>query len=132
MADITITQILKDPDTFLKEDNCWGFYDWFCSTKALERKAKFLLAKFSLIANSKKINQDTMYLWFKNNCPINGSLYDDFRISDIKTSNVIFTVTPKSGFTADEGRAEVWGIENKFEKPILTGTWQDVINWFNS
>ena len=46
-----------------------------------------------------------------------GPLYDDFRIVDIETGNVIYTVIPKCGHS---GLAELWGRENNFEGPILT------------
>jgi hypothetical protein len=40
-----------------------------------------------------KVNLETMYVWFKNNCPLAGSLYDDFRIADIETGETLFTIT---------------------------------------
>ena len=39
-----------------------------------------------------KIDLDTNYGWFKNNCPLNGPLYDDFRFASIEDGEVQFTV----------------------------------------
>lgn len=39
-----------------------GWYDWFCSNKAL--------------LPSSKIDLDKHYVWFKNGCPCVGHLYD--------------------------------------------------------
>ena len=55
------------------------------------------------------------YSWI---APEYGPLYDDFRICDVETGNVIYTVTPKSGHS---GEAEIWGKENDFKCPIVTG-----------
>lgn len=109
-----------------------GWYDWFCSDKALAGKTKRLGNKLKSIlkTNTTKINQDTMYVWFKNNCPMVGRLYDDFRIADIETGNVIYTIVPKSGYKIDNGNAQIWGIDNQFDGPIVDGTWEDVINYF--
>ena len=30
-----------------------------------------------------KIDMGNSYVWFKNNCPLDGPLYDDFRIADM-------------------------------------------------
>jgi len=107
-----------------------GWYDWFCEDHILALKTEILGDKLKQIINSKKINQKTMYVFFKNNCPIEGDLYDDFRICDNKTGNVIYTVVPKNGHKYQKGLSEVWGKENEFEKPLVEGTWEDVKEFF--
>jgi hypothetical protein len=49
---------------------------------------------------------------------MNGPLYDDFRICDIETGDVIWTVTPKCGHS---GKAEIWGTVNNFKEAIAIG-----------
>ena len=57
---------------------CGVWYDWFCSDSALiNRGGKFK----SYILGLEGDFIDTHYLWLKNNCPIDGDLYDDIRIS---------------------------------------------------
>jgi hypothetical protein len=130
LKEIPIAQVLTTPYNLMNADNCFGFYDWFCADKSLERRAKSMFSKFKKISNSKKINKETSYLWFKNNYPCDGKLYDDFRISDCATGDVIYTVTPAEGYTETFGRSSVWGKENNFEKPLAEGTWQDIVTWF--
>ena len=107
-----------------------GWYDWFCQDKSLAAKTEKLGRRLIKIAKSKKIDLDNNYVFFKNNCPVNGTLYDDFRICDIKTHDVIYTITPSCGHTHTKGRSEVWGRENEFNEPLLTGTWKDIENFF--
>ena len=110
-----------------------GWYDWFCSDKALRGKTYKLAPKVKQIANllGKKF-QDTHYVFFKNNCPMCGSLYDDFRFCDLKEGNVIYTITPSSGYDVSKGVSKVWGKSNDFKEPLVTGTWKDVVNYFKS
>ena len=98
---------------------CFVFYDWFCRDSSLERKAIQLFKKTKRFIKAKNIDVDNTYVFFKNNCPVEGSLYDDFRICDLETGKVIFTVTPKSSHS---GEAELWGVENKFNGPIQTAS----------
>lgn len=105
-----------------------GWYDWFCKDSSLANKTKTLGNKLKQIAGSKKIDIENQYVWFKNNCPMSGPLYDDFRIADIESGNTVYTIIPKSGHT---NKAEVWGQENNFKEPIVSGTWKDVLKFFN-
>ena len=108
--------IILDADG--KESNCYNFYDWFCSDKALKGKSERL---FKMVKRwVKKRNTDTkkVYVFFKNNCPLGGPLYDDFRICDIETNDVIYTVVPKC---VHSGLTEVWGRDNQFQGPMATG-----------
>jgi len=104
-----------------------GWYDWFCKDSSLVNKTKKLTAKLKSIARSSRIDLDNNYVFFKNNCPCKGPLYDDFRICDIKTGDVLFTITPKSGHS---GKAEVHGKENDFKEPLAFGKWKDVQGYF--
>lgn len=107
-----------------------GWYDWFCRDTSLRNKTIKLTRLLKQIVKSPKINQKTMYVWFKNNCPGHGSLYDDFRIADIDTGETLYCITPASGHKQDKGRASVWGKENNFDGPLVEGTWKDVKKWF--
>lgn len=107
-----------------------GWFDWFCRDTSLRGKTYALAPKVKQIAKSTKVNIDTMYVFFKNNCPVNGSLYDDFRICDAKTGDVIFTIVPKSGHKVKLGQTEVWGRENDFKEPLYKGDWKGALKWF--
>ena len=121
----TLTTQLKafEDNIFLDGDGevswCYNFYDWFCSDRVLKSKATKLFnqTKRFLKANP-QIDANTHYVFFKNNCPGCGPLYDDFRICDIENGNVQYTVTHKCGHT---GKAEVWGRSNDFKEAIKTG-----------
>ena len=127
--ELTITETLKQwKSGELDIKALW--YDWFCKETSLVNKGKALLQRLNAISGSAKFDNDKTYVFFKNNCPCNGSLFDDFRICDIETGNVIYCVVPKSGYNSNYGMAEVWGKENKFEKPIIEGTWKEVKDWF--
>ena len=101
-----------------KDSSCFVFYDWFCKDSSLKRKATALFKKTKMFAKMKDVDLDSTYVFFKNNCPMDGPLYDDFRICDVESGNVLYTVTPKSGHT---GEAEFWGKANNFEEPMKTG-----------
>jgi len=107
-----------------------GWYDWFCRDTSLRNKTIQLTAKVKQVAKSSKVDCENMYVFFKNNCPVYGRLYDDFRICNIKTGDVVYTIIPRSGHKKTFGRAEVWGRENDFVEPLVVGTWWDVKRFF--
>lgn len=107
-----------------------GWYDWFCKDSSLRNKTKMLGKKVKQISESPKVDKDKMYVFFKNNCPMYGSLYDDFRFCDLKTGGVIYTITPSNGHENKKGQSDVWGKENAFDEPLIEGNWKDVKEFF--
>lgn len=110
------------------------WYDWFCKDRALVNKGKALLSRLSSInkANNGKFDPEKTYTFFKNNCPVNGHLYDDFRICDIETGDVIWTIIPQSGHYVDEGMAILCGRINNFREPVVEGSWKDIVEYFRA
>ena len=120
----TLTQQLaafeqgKFIDSEGRETRCFNFYDWFCKEKSLKNKAIRLFSLVKRWVKNRNTDTDKVYVFFKNNCPMNGPLYNDFRICDIETGDVIWTVIPKCGHS---GLADVWGKQNDFKGAIVTG-----------
>lgn len=111
-----------------------GWYDWFCQDSSLRNKTYRLAPKIKKIATilGNKFMK-THYVFFKNNCPMYGKLYDDFRFCDKKTGNVIYTIIPKLGYDGCHHISEVWGKENDFKEALIsTEKWSDVIAFFKN
>lgn len=104
-------------------DQFGGFFDWFCKKSSLLKKSKSLMSKVKTFIKKFDIDIDKTYVIFKNNCPACGRLYDDFRICDLESDDVIWTVIPKGGhdITPEHEKAEIWGRENNFDGPIYKG-----------
>ena len=136
--DMSISELMN-----LRADKCLAdsgvkdlWYDWFCKDTSLVRKGKSLLSRLSRLCkvnektNNKNFDPNKTYVFFKNNCPCNGSLYDDFRICDIETKEVIWTIIPSSGYLDNYGGAELWGKVNDFKEPVVMGKWEDIVEYF--
>jgi len=132
MAKATLRQQLEafDKGIYLdskgEESWCYTFYDWFCQDSSLKRKSDTLFRQVKrFVAANPKINQDKTYVFFKNNCPVGGPLYDSFSICDNEKDEVIYWVTGKSGHT---NQAEVYSSAAGFETPVRTGkTFSDLV-----
>lgn len=116
----------KDLDTQIEA----GWYDWFCSERSLAKKTQNLAVKLIEIKDSTRWDNNQCYVWFKNNCPVQGELYDTIGISSINSRKLLYSIVPCSGFTKDKKQAQVWGLANNFAEPLIAGTWKDVIRWF--
>ena len=107
-----------------------GWYDWFCRDTSLKNKTKRMGQIIKQFKETSKVDLDNTYVWFKNHCPLNGPLFDDFRIADIKDNSVIYTVLIDSPW--EDARFVVYGKEDFFDKPLFkTNKQRELVKWFN-
>jgi hypothetical protein len=77
-----------------------------------------------------KVDLETSYVWFKNNCPLNGSLYDDFRIADIETNNNLIVI--QIDCVWNESKYTVYERLDGFDKPVFkTNSSRELVKWLN-
>ena len=69
-----------------------GWYDWFCKDTSLKSKTYKMGNIVKGVCDGGKVDLDNCYVWFKNNCPLNGPLYDDFRFARIENGEVQMTI----------------------------------------
>lgn len=108
-----------------------GWYDWFCKTESLRNKTYKMGKIVKQVKDGGKVDLDKHYVWFKNNCPMVGPLYDDFRFADLETGDVQLTITIDD--KRSEHKYEVWGRKNNFDGPIICfDNSRDLVKWLNT
>lgn len=107
-----------------------GWYDWFCKDSSLANKTNRMGNIIKLFKDGGKIDLNQHYVWFKNNWPLNGPLYDDFRIAEIETNVTVFIVQIKNFI--EDARYTVYGSINDFEKPLFSTNFiKALVSWFD-
>ena len=107
-----------------------GWYDWFCKDTSLASKTRKMGNIIKQIKLGGKVDLETSYVWFKNNCPLNGPLYDDFRIADIETNNTLILV--QIDCVWNDTKYTVYERLDGFDKPVLkTNSSRDLVKWLN-
>ena len=123
MKHISIAELLNNPELY-NEENFYGFWDWFCKDSSLKNQFKSMLPKIKFLVKYKLINPETTYVWFKNNCPMDGSLYTDIRFSLLDADNTfIGGICPSSGHTSEFELCVVWYFENGNTIKIEFDSW---------
>lgn len=106
-----------------------GWYDWFCKDSSLANKTIRMGNIIKKIINPTIL--DNMYVFFKNNCPLVGSLYDQFKFCDMETGDVIYCICCDD--KRSDYRYEVYGIENDFKEAIVGfNSSKELVKWFNN
>ncbi|MDY0139921.1 MAG: hypothetical protein RBR50_09480 [Candidatus Izemoplasmatales bacterium] len=107
-----------------------GWYDWFCRDTSLKNKTKKMGNIIKQIKDDGKVDLNNMYVWFKNNCPINGPLYDDFRIANISDGATQLIVQLDSPW--EDAKYTVYSVDDFFDKPVLlTNSSRVLVKWLN-
>lgn len=112
-----------------------GWFDWFCEDGELADKTESIGQIIVQLKPTGKVNFNDWYVWFKNNCPINGPLYDDFRFARLDNGEVQFTIQIKCCWNRYQfavfGRTPD-GVGH-WEKPIFEcEETKDLVEWFNT
>lgn len=107
-----------------------GWYDWFCKDMSLANKTKKMGNIIKQIKEGGKVDLETSYVWFKNNCPLSGPLYDDFRIADIENNNNLIVV--QIDCFRNDSKYTVFERLDGFENPVFkTDSSKELVKWLN-
>ena len=89
------------------DNGSYFFWDWFCSEKALKIKSKLLMTKAEKVMSKLGLDPEKHKVAFKNNCPMNGTLYDSFSIESLEEDKVVIWCAPSLGYKSQEGLAQL-------------------------
>lgn len=108
-----------------------GWYDWFCRETSLRNKTKYMGNIIKKLKSNENFDLNNVYVWFKNNCPLAYPLYDDFRIADLETGKVLFTIQIKSPWS--DFNYSVYSHLNDFKDYVLeTNSRKELLNFLNN
>lgn len=109
-----------------------GWYDWFCRDTSLRNKTYRMGNIVKQIKNEKFTNN--CYVFFKNNCPMFGPLFDSFKIVPIKDdgdARVLYSISISDKRL--ENTYAIYGRENDFEKPLFTTDYvKELVKYINN
>jgi len=107
--------------------SCWD--KWVCKDEELNEKTLILCEKLKELVfadNGKNIHLDKQSAIFSNRFSDRGVEYDRISIGELLAGKTIFHIIPKAHKT------ELWSIANRFEMPVVTGTWDNILHAFKT
>ncbi len=92
-----------------------GWYDWFCEDSELASRLKEMAEVVMGVTDPFIL--DNYYVWFKNNCPAMGPLYDDVRFEPLseERNGKYFVVSLDSPY--EESRWTLYTERHGFDQP---------------
>ena len=112
-----------------------GWFDWFCDDSELQNKTNIIGSLICNINESGKIDLDNWYVWFKNICPLTGSLYDEICFSNIETGDIILVIQIDCKWNKKKFAVLGRGQEKIFfpNKPLYeTNSSNELVSWLNA
>lgn len=108
-----------------------GWYDWFCSNAGLAGRTKKIWTVLKGITNDFVL--DNFYVWFKNNCPCVGPLYDDVRFELIDGAEVSgpYYFGVSIGDTCQDCRYAIFTERSGYEYELKSKSVKDVWKFIN-
>ena len=111
-------------------NDSYFFWDWFCSEKALKIKSKLLMTKADKVISKLGLDPEKHYVTFKNNCPMDGKLYDSFQVCTFdEAGDVVIWCAPSLGYKRDEGKAQLVDMRVRKEGEegtITANSWKEL------
>ena len=76
---------------------------------------------------------DNYYVWFRNNCPLGGSLYDDMRFEPLDESlrdKLYFGV--QVDYCRNDKKFGIFQARENYETTVFFDTSEEVVDWINN
>ena len=107
-----------------------GWHDWFCSDDALAGRLKDIGRV--VMGVTEPFILDNYYVWFQNNCPMSGPLYDDVRFEPLsdERDGKYFVVSKDSPH--EKAKWALYTERNGFDRPEFEcGNIRDLAKYIN-
>lgn len=115
-----------DPVKSVDELIVLGWFDWFCTNKSLMKRNDAIA---DLLCGLSAPKVSSMYVYFKNCCPVSGPLYDMIGIKFTEDGQTDYTIC--LGDKRDVDTCVLYGRVNDFKEPIVVGR-RAVIAYLNN